>query len=812
MYAQEAAEEEEVIVLEEFIVDETGAALNDTVMPTDREISGLFGEATSVLEVPRSVSLLSPEILDQFNIDDLSDLEKFGAGTQAVNYYGVAGAPTIRGVKGGTYLNGMLRAFNRNEMPLSFGSLEAIEVVKGPAPADFSPTLIGGFVNLLPKSPFFDEEAGSIEFEFDNWGRKTISADYGAPFLLPGDTPAAFRISLTGQDGESYYDDLSNDYTSVYGAIKFRPNDGMTVFIGGEYFDYKSNENPGWNRPTQNLVDNDQYVIGEAQDITSGVWLGTASRDDLYTDTRLAIEASLAEELVPQFGNLADMEFITDTDGVDKYVYTQQYFDNGGEAVTQKIDGSDVLTDPSDFADSTDVVLFGDLIFDSNSDRTFTVKGLAEFLETEKNSSYGYAFESEQTVLATKAFFTDYTLIPKTTITYGIGARYTDAKQLQDFWDEPFGRRDISQSEISPNSVILAGSQSPVGGNNQWARFGIGGNTESELLQLAAFASTQTKLIEDKLTIIASLRYEYADFDVSVPSEPDGVGAADRAAYAEAGSGNTDYLNGTIGASFEIIDGLSIYGNYLEGTSMDPAQGGALVGESNFAENEMWEVGVKASLIDNKLFASLAYYEWEQSSFNGRAGSSEALEGEGVEFETTWLATDHLTLIASYTWQEVKRVDPLGFRTIPFSDQDWALYGGALNSNFSGASFDGRDRYVDGNFGIPTDNTDLVYPGTPQQVIKLFALYEFGNGFSLNGSAVWQEEFYLDFDQQIELPDALIFSLGGKYATEKWELAATIENLSDEEYFLGSDPTFAANTLVTKAPERTYIVSFKYKF
>ena len=118
--AQESATTEDLPELEMFIAEESAAALTDTVMPTDREISGLFGDARSVLEVPRSVTLLSPEMMDQFQINDLRDLEKVGAGTQAINYYGVPGSPTIRGAKGGTYLNGMLRAFNRNEMPLSF--------------------------------------------------------------------------------------------------------------------------------------------------------------------------------------------------------------------------------------------------------------------------------------------------------------------------------------------------------------------------------------------------------------------------------------------------------------------------------------------------------------------------------------------------------------------------------------------------------------------------------------------------------------------------------------------------------------------
>jgi iron complex outermembrane receptor protein len=850
--AQEITTDEDIPVLEAFIADESSSALNDTVLPTDRDISGLFGDTRSVLEVPRSVTLLSPKMLDEFNIDDLGDLQKVGAGTQAYNYYGVPGTPTIRGAKGGTFLNGMLRAYQRNEMPLSFGSLEAIEIVKGPAPADFSPTQIGGFVNLLPKSPYFDKARGSVELEVDNWGKQKITADYGAPFLLPGETPAAFRVSLTSQDGESYYDDFQNDYTSIYGSIKFRPSDGVSVFLGGEYFDFQSNENPGWNRPTQNLIDNDQYVIGTPALATSPTFRNTVDRAIVEFPTAwavpalgaLAIQGDVARARiapadlsnmlnlnnaadraiayssagsVPPFPPFDSEPLVTfDPDLVntlailegipqDVYVYTPDYFANGGEVLTDSIEGSDVLTDPSDFADSTNFVLFGDLVFDSNPDRSYTVKGIFENLETNKLSSYGYAVDTEQTILGTKAYLTDRTWIPKTTTTLGLGARYTDAKILQDFFAEPFSRRDLLQPGIDPNTVVLTGAQRPIGQPNLWSPTAVGGaNVESELFQLAAFATLDSQWTE-RLSTVGSVRAEYADFDIGLPSEAERANAnpANAAALADE-SGDTDYINWSFGANFTVIENIFLYGSIQAGTSIDPTQGGAVFGEQNFADNEMWEVGVKGSFLDNRLFASVAYYDWEQSQFNTRAGASEELEGEGFEFETTWVATDNLTFIASYTWQEVKRVDPLGFRTAPMGEQDWALYGGALASgNFPGAPF---------GPGVPAANTDLIYPGAPQKVFKLYGIYDFGNGFYVSGGPVWQEEFYLSFDRNIELPDALIWNFNVGYRGDKWEVGLSIDNLTNEEYFLGADPVFGANTLVTKAPETTYLFSLKYKF
>jgi len=845
-YGEEA--DDGMTTLEEFIVSESDSALQDSLLPTEREISGLFGDTTNVLEVPRSVTLLSPTIMDEFNIEDLSDLKKVAAGTQTYNFYGLAGTPIIRGAQGGTFLNGMLRAYQRNEMPLSFGSLEAIDIVKGPAPADFAPTQIGGFVNLIPKSPYYDKSAGSVTLDVDEWGMQRVTADVGAPFLLPGDTPAAFRVSLTSQDGETYWDDVDNDYTSIYSSLKFRPRDGISVFVGGEYFDFQSNENAGWNRPTQQLIDNDQYVIGEPAAVISPEWRGTVDRNAVEFPTAtlinpslfsLAIPGAVARDRIPA-ANLADMlnlndagdrAAIYDRSGLDVadpnqaglaatlaaneatpqdvYVYTPAYFANGGAVLTDSIDGSTVLADSSDFADSEDLVLFADILFSGNPSRTYTLKLLYEDLETTKRSSYGYAIDTEQTVFNGKFFMTDRITIPNTTSTIGASIRYTDALILQDFFAEPFARRDILSPTINPNSVLLAGDQAPIGGLNLWSPTAVGGaNVESELTQYAAFATFETQWT-DRISTIASARFELADFDIGLPGDAERAAANPaNAAALEAESGDTDYFNWSFGPNIRLAGEVYLYGSYQEGTSSDPTQGGAIFGEQNFAENEMWEAGLKGSFLEGKLYGSVSVYEWEQSQFNTREGASEALEAEGLEVELTWQIMENLTVISSYTDLEVTRVDPLGFRTIPMSEQDWALYAGELTSNFSTGSFDGRVR----DFGVPTNNPDLVYPGQPQKTFKLFGLYDFNNGFSTSLSMEWQEEFWLDFDRTKELPDAIILNASVRYRTDRWEAVFGVDNLTDEEYFLGSDPIFAANTLVTKAPERTLVGAFKVRF
>ena len=120
-------------------------------MPTSRPVDSVFGSGQSVMDLPRSVTVLTPELMRRFDLNNLGDLGRLGAGTQVANFFGIPGTPYIRGVKASTFFNGMARAYQRNEMPVSFGSLEALDIVKGPTPSHLGPAPEGGYANFIPK-------------------------------------------------------------------------------------------------------------------------------------------------------------------------------------------------------------------------------------------------------------------------------------------------------------------------------------------------------------------------------------------------------------------------------------------------------------------------------------------------------------------------------------------------------------------------------------------------------------------------------------------------------------------------------------
>jgi iron complex outermembrane receptor protein len=820
-------DEDEITELERFITTESALANSGDVLPTSRPTSSVFDEM-SVLRAPRAVTVLTPELMRRFDIQDFSDLGRIGAGTQQTNYYGVPGTPILRGASGGVFFSGMQRAYQRNEMPLSFGSFEALDLVKGPAPAHFGASQAGGYANLLPKSPYFDQRRSQVTAEVGTEEDYRMQYDTGGPFLW-GERPAAYRLSLTGQYAGSPYDRVRNDFLSVYGSLKIQLTPNTTLFTGAEAFRFKSNENAGWNRPTQRLINEGQYVIGEPINIASSDWEGRANRYLLYQNPALVVPAGIVDAGVANgfitaaqrdaMLNLADTaqraqayagispdDLATIEQTTSGYQYTPDYFAAGGRVFTAPVDTGTVLAADEDFADADNVLVFADLVSQRPSGATVRAQLLVDYIKTNKRSTYGYAVSTDQLVAEAKlSHRQDYDFL-NTTLTTGLSARRSEAVLLQDFFDEPFSRRDITQSVPSGNSIIPVGEQTDPAGVNFWSPTSQGGaNAESTLWQFSAFTFAESRLHE-RLALFTSLLATHAPYRTQYPDGVDRVPPDDP--RRDPVSDQKDFLSASVSPVLDLADSLHLYATVQRGTSIDPIDGGAIVGKGNFAENELDEIGLKWSGLGHTLFASLALYQWEQTAFNQRENNAEELEGQGVEFEFTYAPHERLTLIGSWGHQEVRRLTPLGFRSIPLTEEQWALYGGQLNSPFSGIPpVPGQ-----GPYSRPASNPELEYPGTPQDQVKLHAYTALPGGFGLSVGARWSAAYWHNFDRTLRLPSSLVFDASLSWRNDDWEIHLHGFNLTDEDHFIGAEPVFGANTLLTKAPGPTAKLVISKKF
>ena len=114
----------------------------------------------------------------------------------------------------------------------------------------------------------------------------------------------------------------------------------------------------------------------------------------------------------------------------------------------------------------------------------------------------------------------------------------------------------------------------------------------------------------------------------------------------------------------------------------------------------------------------------------------------------------------------------------------------------------------------PSANPELRLPGSPETTIKLFAVYEdlIWDGFGISGGFVYSDSYFHNYDQTLTIPSSVVASANIFYKQESYEILLGVENLTDEDYFIGAAPTFAANNLITKAPGVEGRLSFKYKF
>ncbi len=813
-----------VTTLEEFIVRETAVDRTGDLLPTSRPLSGVYGHDTQLVDAPRSVTALTAEVLRQFNITSFADLGRLGAGTQQINYYGVPGTPILRGAKGSVLFDGMQRAYQLNEMPLSFGSAEAIDVVKGPAPAHFGPALAGGFTNLIPKSPYFDRTRGSLQFTAASHDFYNTQLDVGGPVLL-GRTPAAYRVSITGQSAGSPYDTVSNDFISIYAALKAALTPRVTLFTGAEYFDYNSNENAGWNRPTPELIASGRYVIGSPLNIASAAWGGTADRNALYNVnpalvvSRAVVDAGVASGFITAaqrdaMNDLATTAGRTAAYGAtspylnnpnDGYQYTPGYFAAGGKVFTTTIDAGTVLAAESDFARSNNLLYFLDFEGEAGTTQTWRSQFLLDAIRTDKRSSYGYAIATKQIVLEEKITFTrDFDVGRGMTLTYGPSVRYTDAQILQDYFDEPFGRRDISRDDILPTTMLRAGAELGADGRNLWSPTAQGGaNVHSRLWQFSLFAYAENRLT-DRLVTHTSLLVAHAPYRTRYPDEVDRASATQRAALDV--SDERDYYNASVSPVFTLTPGLNVYATAQHGTSIAPTQGGAIFGKDNFTRNQLTEAGLKFAPADIRLFANFSVYGWKQAQFDSRAARANMLRGRGVELEVTYAPTATLTFVASAGWQRVWLLNSLAYRSMPLTEQQWALYGGVFNSQYGPAYFDTA------NGARPAANPDLIYPGTPETQVKLFARWQLPGGWSIAGGPIINAAYWHNFDHTLRLPSAVIWNLNAGWDHGPWSVLFFAENAFSEDYFYGAEPTFGANTLITKAPAAQFRVNLTRRF
>ena len=772
------AEEEDVAELETFVAEET---VEDDIgiIPTG-PIESIFGFDKTLLETPRSASVISIETIEQYGITDIDDLVVLAPGSFTQSFFGAAGALDLRGTPGEVYFNGIRRLENPGNYSTPIGAADRVDIVRGPASPVSGPSRIGGFLNFVPKSAraetgqYLEEPTGEISFTGGSFKKAVLSAEAGGPGSIGG-KEFGFYVYGEVEDSDSYYDNTEVESNLLQATFNMDLNSRNRIAFGTMYYDFASNQVAGWNRLTQDLVDNGTYLTGDAQPLDvdgdgsishqeyfaldgfAGSWGGpSAATEELYSDL---------------------MALVPETVG------------------TATLKGNQVLVAPDDELLSESIVVYFDHFYDINENWTMTNKAYYEWYDNYGTNAYGFSQQGISSVYELQsqfAFNKEYDAFELNAI-ISPSYRYTEYERGNDYINEYFDRRDLTGPSTALDRRLLATRI-----DDDYSEYAIG---DYGILGLALLLDFQS---DAGINVLLGARQDMIDMTAEQIGEKRLFGGD------EYGSDEDDAFSWTASISYDSPLGISPYITLSEQVTVITSQMADQDAESvasgdAVASSELTEYGIKGSFLNDQLFIQANYYEQERTNVNSQdTVTNQVSYGEGYEFELRFLVSEALTFTLGYSDLEVQNLTTLdgGGRFSFFGAEDIPQIDPALF--YGGAAV--------GNIFTAESNPKAIRAGIPDRILSASAIYNLQNGVSGFVSVTDVTSVYSGFSQAVKLPAYTLVNAGIKWDAGSWSFTLNGKNLTDERYFRANFPNLFGSTIVLPELPRHYQFNASFKF
>jgi iron complex outermembrane receptor protein len=737
------------------------------INPADNQVKGLFGGGLTVAQTPRSVTSLSSEAIEALNIEDLHDIVKAAPNAYASSGFGTPSLPSIRGQLGELFQDGVRRQAGNNGfgLPLSFNSVEHIDVVKGPSPVLFGSTQRnGGFVNLQTKVAPTLHSQGKVTVRAGRWDQYSASIDYG---MALEEGRSGIRISAEYLDHGSFYDYANRQSSNLFIAYRYAPNEEITWDISAEYYDTEYPDNAGINRPTQDLIDNGVYITGQGVQANGSTVPASG-----------AIISPTGEVVIPR-----------------NRVFTHP----------DDINGADTTLVRSNF-----VYQYGDNIQIRNLSyyQYLTREEIAQnsFVEIIDGAD---TFENRSEL--------DYRWSDAQTTTVGLALRYNNVLGYSQFTTEadnpidltgPLTNREIPLSqaqkarliELRPGVYVSPGAQYDLNGDGI-GDFNLSDTTDSTSWQTGLALQQQSQWTE-KLSTIAGWRVDYYDVKAQDPLAPSGVEAAADNFYDTLTSVQLSVL-------YALNNTINFYAAYAENDATSNSMaGGTVLGSDNkidalnFAtENSLYEVGVKFTP-NNRWYAEASVFD-QTRSLRNRDGSNSGVKTQGAELQVFYQGED-VWVSAAYSYLDARFDNSAAF-------QDTAQVIDAFDNS--------RPDIIEGTgVGSPSfasfSPSDSKVQGIPPQLASINVGWQMTDDLAVGASALYTKSFPLDFLQTVKIRDQYTLDLNARYqVTDALKVSADVINVTNQENWqpLFEGGYFGATLVMPNAPRHLQL-TMQYAF
>ena len=717
----------------DFILNENADQLREVIISSrnaNKVTAAVAKMPLKNLENPQVYSSVSSEILKQQAISNYDDAmrnipgisrtwESTGRGGDGASYFALRGFEAQPSL-----INGLPGLTSGNLDP---ASVEEIQVMKGPSGTLFGASFYGygGIINTITKKPY-DHFGGEVAYNVGSFGLNRITADVN--LLLSKTEKIALRINTAYHTEKSFQDAGFKKSFYIAPTLAYEVNDRLSFQVLTEILQEKRAVAPVFFNTNRDTT----LVFKNLQELNLNRNLSFISNDLDIKNPRYNLQGQMLYKLSNQWtsqtvisrGNVK-------SDGYYSYIWDDAPLHEGGIYRDSYFD--QYFHKEQQATKTTDIQQNFNGDFKLGNLRNRFLVGLDYFTRTVIDNGSGWAMVRQVTPQNGE-----------------VGS-------------------DKDGNKIDP--VFL--TQALV--DKALADAGEGSNTKIRNSAYSAYASNVLNFTPS-LSVMASLRLDYFDSKGDLKDPED------------------DYDQLTLSPKFglvyqPILDKVSIFANYMNAFfNVAPRQvydeNNVSLGVKSFKPEHanQWEVGVKANLFSDKLFATLSVYDIRVANRVYETVTSSVQGGKtgskGFDLDINANPFPGLNLIAGVSHSKIQ--------------------------------------VLDGNTGIPTDFYNEVgsAPGGqgPQDLANLWATYKFPNGklkdFGL-GIGGNYAGVYKVIDNSVtgvfELPSYTLLNASVFYNSNKYRVTFNMNNLTNEEYYIGY-------WSVNPQKPRNFAASFAYKF
>ncbi|MEM6432441.1 MAG: TonB-dependent siderophore receptor [Cyanobacteria bacterium P01_D01_bin.115] len=280
---------------------------------------------TPLRDIPQSIQVVPEQVIEDRRPRNITQaVETVSGVVDGGNNFGTpSGARIIRGfsqgfaesASGGNYRNGFR---DGGYFTLTgIGTVERVEVLKGPASVLYGSAEPGGIINVITRKPL-SEPYYSIEFEGGNREFYQPSIDLSGP--LSADGNALYRFIASYQNADGFQDFVNTDLTTIAPSFSFNFGDSTELDLYYEYISFTGDPaeqysglfSDGSFIPEDFFLGYPQFNLFEQTTQKVGYTLSHNFSDDLQIRNSISVNLTDAVDRRALGNELVDDRFLTD--------------------------------------------------------------------------------------------------------------------------------------------------------------------------------------------------------------------------------------------------------------------------------------------------------------------------------------------------------------------------------------------------------------------------------------------------------------------------------------------------------------------